>query len=191
LEERTVKLVAKAGSRWFISVLMLMTPASQTLAQGTMSGGDTPLPPYMVLGTPGQVAEVVGQAVQEVLVASDVLRSQEVANALRKAITTRGVPVYVLTFPEAAGENASYASSLSLAGAQVALSPIGGSFMVVDRRLTVAGPMVGGLGSAQTADPNALTVVIDNPDYASGFVEGFIEAFEQAEAYEPQVGRER
>lgn len=178
-------LRARAASRWFVWVVVL---TGQALAQGTMSGGEAP---YTVLGTPGQVAAVVGQAVQEVLVASDVLRSREVANALREAITTRGVPVYVLTLPETAGENASYASSLSLAGAQVGLSPVGGSFMVVDRRLTVAGPLVGGLGRAQTADPNALTVVIDNPEYANGFVEGFVDAFEQAEGYEPQVGQER
>lgn len=170
-----------------VLVLALMGSAS---AQGGMSGGDTFPPAYTVLGTPEEVAAVVNQAVQEILIASDVLRSQEVADAVREAMVTRGAAVYVLTLRETVDENASYFESLSLAGAQIALSPIGGSFMVIDRRLTVAGPLVGDLGGPQAQDPNSLTVVIDNPDYANTFVDGFVQAFEQATAYAPQVGRE-
>lgn len=140
---------------------------------------------YRTLVTPEQVADVVRAATVEVLISADTLHSRAVADALREAMTVRGVPVYVLAAAEGSRENASYLSSLALAGASVRLAPVGGSVLVIDRRVTIAGPLVGELGLLDGSSP---TLLVDDEAYARAFVEGFVRGFEAGEPFTPRVG---
>lgn len=140
---------------------------------------------HRTLGTAADVAGIVAQATGEVLLATDVLRTEAVAEALRQAMVVRGVPVFVLVPPAAAEENASYVAGLAHAGAAVRLSEVAGSFLVVDRRYTVAGPLIGGLGEAAGQVP---TIIVDDPSFAARFVEGFRQSFAAAQPYTP-LGR--
>ena len=139
-----------------------------------------------ILNSPEEVAEVISGATSEILMVTNVLRAVEVADALREALAVRGVPVYILIPPDTVEENASYAASLAHAGASVRLSEVGGSFLVIDRRVTIAGPLIGNLSQMSEGMP---TVYIDEPTYAAQFVEGFIQSFEAAQVYTP-VGQQ-
>jgi hypothetical protein len=141
---------------------------------------------YRFVNNPGELALTVGIATREILVTSDVLRTTEVAEALREAMVRRGVTVYIMTSPENVEENASYFASLALAGANVRLGPVGGSFMIVDRRYTMVGSLIGSMGQSPDGAP---TVMIDNEAYANQFVDSFIRVFGEAQVYEPRVGR--
>ncbi len=139
---------------------------------------------YRILNKAEEVEEVVQVATSEILVVTDVLRSQAVADALREAMVVRGVAVYILIPVVTAEEKPSYTASLAYAGANVRLSEVGGSFIVLDRRYTLTGPLIGSLGQVETETP---TLLIDDPSYAQKFVEGFRQSFEQAQVYTPQV----
>lgn len=160
-------------------VMMLAFTISLTRAQAAN---------YRVLSSAEEVADAVNIATGEILVVTDVLRSQRVADALREAMVVRGVAVYLLTPAATAEEKPSYAASLAYAGANVRLSDVGGSFIVVDRRYTVTGPLVGSLGQLETAAP---TILIDDSVYAQQFVDGFRQSFERAQVYTPQVEGEQ
>ena len=139
---------------------------------------------YRTLNKAEEVEEVVQVATSEILVVTDVLRSQAVADTLREAMVVRGVAVYILIPTATAEEKPSYIASLAYAGANVRLSEVGGSFIVIDRRYTVTGPLIGSLGKVETETP---TLLIDDPSYTQQFVEGFRQSFEQAQVYTPQV----
>ena len=139
---------------------------------------------YRILSDAGEVNDILEVATGEILVVTDVLRSQLMADALREAMVVRGVTVYVLIPTATAEEKPSYVASLAYAGANVRLSEVGGSFIVIDRRYTVTGPLIGSLGGLETAAP---TMLIDDPTYAQQFVEGFRQGFERAQVYTPQA----
>lgn len=139
-------------------------------------------PGQQILRSAGEVVQTINLATHEILVVVDVLRTAEVADALREAIAVRGVPVYILVPSSTVEENASYIAGLAYAGATVRLSDVGGSFLVIDRRTTVAGPLIGNLGQADEGGP---TILIDDPTYAAPFVEGFRRSFEAAQIYVP------
>lgn len=139
-----------------------------------------------VLNSSEQVVKALNTATDEILIVTDVLREVEVADALREAIAVRGVPVYMLIPPSTVEENASYTASLAHAGAQVRLSEVGGSFLTIDRRIIIAGPLIGNLSQSEEGMP---TVYIDDPTYAAQFVEGFIQSFEAAQVYTPMGGQ--
>jgi phosphatidylserine/phosphatidylglycerophosphate/cardiolipin synthase-like enzyme len=128
------------------------------------------------------VVEVIRAATSEVLIASDTLQSQEVADALRAALVTRGVAVYLLIPAQNAAAPASYAASLAHAGAQVRLVEVGGGFLIVDRRFVVAGPLIGSSAQVGVA---SLTFLVDDPMYTAPFVEGFRLSFGAAAPYVP------
>ena len=153
---------------------------------GVVSVVTAQAPTQQVLSSIEKVVETIATATDEVLVVTDVLRSVEVADALREAIAVRGVPVYMLIPPDTVEENASYVAGLAHAGAKVRLSEVGGSFLVIDRRVTIAGPLVGSFGQTSGETP---TVLVDEPSYAAQFVEGFIQSFEAAQAYTPIGGQ--
>ena len=136
-----------------------------------------------VLTSAEDVVTAINSATEEILIVTDVLRAETVADALREALSVRGVPVYVAMSPVSVQENASYAASLALAGASVRLSETNGSFLVVDRQLVLAGPLIGSLNETDGA-PSAY---IDDPSYAAQFVEGFVQSFEAASVYTPEV----
>lgn len=139
-------------------------------------------PTQQVLNSTEKIVEIINTATDEILLVTDVLRTVEVADAMREALAVRGVPVYILIPPNTVGENVSYIASLAHAGANVRLSEVGGSFLVLDRRITMAGPLIGSLGQASEGMP---TVFIDDPTYAAQFVDGFIQSFEEAQIYTP------
>ncbi len=140
---------------------------------------------YHLLSNASEIVSVIDLATSEVLVATDTLRAEEVAEALREAVVVRGVPVFILVPQLKVEENASYVAGLAHAGANVRLSEIGGSFLIVDRRYTVAGPLIGTLGELNGGAP---TILIDDPSYAAQFIEGFRQSFEVAQVYAP-IGR--
>lgn len=151
-----------------LAVSVLMSP---TFAQ---------TPSYQILRNAAEVAKVIHLATREVLITTDILRGEEVAEALREAIVVRGVPVFILVPKSAAEENASYIAGLAHAGASVRLAEVGGSFLVVDRRYTIAGSLIGSLGDLTADVP---TILIDDPSYAAQFVAGFRQGFEAAQPY--------
>lgn len=177
------------------AMLVLVVLAAFAVAQGQAPEEQEP-PSYRILGSSADVALVISMATEELMVTADVMRSEEVAEALRQAMVTRGVPVYIMTLPENVEENASYFASLALAGANVRLSQVQGNFIVVDRRMVVAGPMVAGLAllPGEEANPHAfseptgLTVLVDDPNYTAQFVQGFYTGFTAAAEYQPRVG---
>lgn len=140
---------------------------------------------YRILGEAKEVGDLIEVATGEILVVTDVLRSQEVADALREAMVVRGVAVYVLTSAATVEERPSYVASLAYVGAHIRLSEVGGSFIVIDRRYTVTGPLIGSLGQGETGAP---TLLIDDHAYAQEFVRGFRQSFERAQVYMPQIG---
>ena len=140
---------------------------------------------YRILGEAEEVSDLIEVATSEILVVTDVLRSQGVADALREAMVVRGVAVYVLISAATVEERPSYVASLAYVGANVRLSEVGGSFIVIDRRYTVTGPLIGSLGQGETGAP---TLLIDDLAYAQKFVEGFRQSFERAQVYMPQIG---
>ena len=158
-----------------IAVMVLMFVISLAKAQTAN---------YRILSEAEEVGDILEVATGEILVVTDVLRSQLVADALREATVVRGVAVYVLIPTATAEEKPSYVASLAYAGANIRLSEVGGSFIVIDRRYTVTGPLIGSLGELETAAP---TMLIDDPSYAHQFVEGFRQGFERAQVYTPQV----
>jgi hypothetical protein len=162
----------------FVMIALLGCLPALTLAQEDAG--------YRFINTPAELAQVVALATQEVLVTSDILRTTEVAEALREAMVRRGVMVYIMTSLENVEENASYFASLSLAGANVRLGPVAGSYLIIDRRYTVMGSLIGSLGQSPDAPP---TVMIDNEGYAGQFIESFIRVFGEAEVYETRIGQ--
>lgn len=143
--------------------------------------GFTQEPNYQILSSTEQIAEQLNTATEEILLATNVFRSEDTAEAIREALVVRGVHVYLLV-PEAnANENAAYVAGLAHAGASVKLSEVGGSFLIIDRQLTIAGELIGSL----TEDVEAPTILVDDANYAVQFIEGFIQGFEAAEPYVP------
>lgn len=136
---------------------------------------------YQLLTSLEQVNEQLALATEEILLATTFLHNESLADALREALTTRGVPVYLLVPQSSVQENASYATSLAYAGAQVRLSEVGGSFLVIDRRMTLAGDLIGALPTGEEGP----TIFVDDEGYAIQFVEGFIEGFDSADVFNP------
>ena len=150
-------------------VLVVLTTTAQT-------------PTQQVVTSLEEVVDAINTATNEILLVTDVLRTQEVADALREALAVRGVPVYLLIPSNTVEENASYVASLAHAGANVRLLEVSGSFLVIDRHITIAGPLIGSLGQAGEGMP---TVYIEDPTYAAQFIEGFVQSFETAQGYTP------
>lgn len=137
---------------------------------------------YQILSSAEQIVEQINSATEEILLATNIFRSKEVAEAIHEALVVRGVAVYLLIPETNAEENASYVASLAHAGANVKLSEVGGSFLIIDRHITIAGELIGNL--AQGAE-QAPTILVDDANYATQFIEGFIQGFEEAIDYVP------
>ena len=68
-----------------------------------------------------EVVQAIDTATEELMVATDLLRSKEVANALRQAIVERSVKLYMVVPPESITDPASYVRQLGLFGRGSAL----------------------------------------------------------------------
>ena len=139
-------------------------------------------PSYQIVTSAEQISQQIALATEELLLATDLLRSEVIAEALREALVVRGVAVYLLIPETHAEENASYVASLAYTGANVRLSEIGGSFLVIDRRITIAGELIGSLNTEASQTP---TILVDDETYAAQFIGGFIQGFETATPYIP------
>jgi hypothetical protein len=132
-----------------------------------------------------EVVQAIGTASSEIMLATDVLRSQEIAEALRVAITTRGVAVYILTPQENVEDPNSYLYSLALAGANVRLGPVEGSFLTLDRQTVLVGVLVTGVMGVAGYEDKDFTVLVPDEPYTASYVESFYTSFELAPALDP------
>jgi hypothetical protein len=86
------------------------------------------------LTTPEAVAEQLGAANEQLLVMVPTVRSQPLAEALRKAAVERGVRVYLLVSPEYVEEGGSFVPALAvLERVQTRLALVDRSFVIADR----------------------------------------------------------
>ena len=146
--------------------------------------GEPWLPPNaQPLTDESEVVQTISTASEELMVAASLLRSSGVADALRVAVVKRGVAVYILTPAESVADPASYTASLSLAGASVKLAPVSDSFILVDRQVAVVGPLISGL-SALPGEEMPPTFLVNDPSYATPFVEGFYASFSAAPSFD-------
>lgn len=170
-------------NHWVTVAACILIAGTVLMFAANLAGAQTAN--YRILGEAGEVSDLIDVATGEILLVTDVLRSQGLADALREAMVVRGVAVYVLTSAATVEERPSYVASLAYVDANVRLAEVGGSFIVIDRRYTVTGPLIGSLGQGETGAP---TMLIDDPVYAQKFVEGFRQSFERAQVYMPQIG---
>jgi hypothetical protein len=184
--------------KWLIILALL---ASFVQAQDTQSepaaptppatGGQAAPPPAQIYPENAQqllqfseVAQAIGSATSELMLATDVLRSQEIAEAVRSAVV-RGVSVYILTPTENVEDPESYLVSLALAGANVRLSPVDGSFVTIDRQSVVVGVLVSGVKGLPGYEEMDRTILVPDVTYTAPYVEGFYQSFEVAPALDP------
>lgn len=167
-----------------LTTLGLLT--GQTLAQQTQA----PPPPQLYpenaqeLTQHAEVAQSIGAAASEIMLATDVLRSEEIAEALRVAILNRGVNVYILTPAENVEDPASYLVSLALAGANLRLGPVDGSFVTIDRASVVVGELVSGVTALPGYEAQK-TILVPDETYTASYVDSFYQAFEVAPPLDP------
>jgi hypothetical protein len=129
--------------------------------------------------------EVIGTSTEELLLVTDIFRNEAVSDAVKDAITKRGVQVYVLAPRNLVTDLSSYFGTLAQAGATIHTQEATGAFLVIDRKYVVQGPMLGGSPETQSATP---TMLIASTEYANHLTQLFTEAFEGGElwTYEPQ-----
>jgi sugar-specific transcriptional regulator TrmB len=104
-------------------------------------------------------AYVISRAGQEVVVETDVLRSREVAEAIRASLR-RGVRVLILTVPQGLQDADGYLLSLAMAGAEVRVGSVTSRTAVVDGRFVVSGPHLAGIRAED------ITLVLSSPEVA-------------------------
>ena len=135
-----------------------------------------------MINTSNDVLPFIDAGTQEILVSAYMLRVQGIAEALRRAMVERGAAVYILTTPEGLNENASYAKSLALAGANVRSGYANAELLIVDRTYVINGPLIGVQAMPEGMDP---TFVMTGQEYANNLVTIFIEFFNTSEVFDP------
>jgi hypothetical protein len=133
-----------------------------------------------------EVAQAIASASSEIMLATDVLRSEEIAEAIRVAVVTRGVPVYILTPEESVEDPSSYLVSLALAGANVRVGPVEGSFVTIDRQSVVVGVLVSGVVGLPGYEEKDRTILVPDEVYTAPYVESFYQAFDAAPVLDPE-----
>lgn len=126
------------------------------------------------------LTKVIGSSTQELLLVTDVFRNEAVSDAVKDALTKRGVAVYVLAPQDLVTDLSSYFGTLAQAGAAIHIQEATGAFLVIDRKYVVQGPMLGNLPEAQPTTPTMLVV---STEYADHLAQLFIDAFEGVEAW--------
>jgi phosphatidylserine/phosphatidylglycerophosphate/cardiolipin synthase-like enzyme len=105
-----------------------------------------------------EIVAVIDAATQELLLSTDTFRSQELANAVNRALLERGVKVYVLVPRALVTDLSSYFGTLERNGASIHTQETTGAFLIVDRTYTLQGPMLSELETTNHTNP---TVSID------------------------------
>jgi phosphatidylserine/phosphatidylglycerophosphate/cardiolipin synthase-like enzyme len=127
-----------------------------------------------------EIVQVIDAATQELLLSTDTLRNQDLANAVNRALLERGVEVYVLVPETLVTDLSSYFGTLERSGANIHTQETTGAFFVVDRSYVIQGPM---LSELETANQDSPTVLIASPDYANHLTKLFTKAFEGGKAW--------
>ena len=155
------------------------------VAMSAQAFAQAPLPTnteMRMITTSNDVLPYIDAGTQEVLVSAYMLRVQDVAEALRRAMVERGVAVYILTTTDGLNENASYAKSLALAGANVRSGYANAELLIVDRYYVINGPLIGVHSMPEGMDP---TFVMTGQEYANNLVTIYIEMFSTAQVFDP------
>jgi phosphatidylserine/phosphatidylglycerophosphate/cardiolipin synthase-like enzyme len=167
--------------------LLLVIALCVALSFASAQAAFTPNTEITLLASSSDVVPYIDAASQEILVSAYMLRSQVIAEALRRAIVERGVKVYILTTDNGLHEGASYAKSLALAGAFVRSGYANAEILVSDRYYTISGPLIGMSVVLPQVDP---TFLVMGSEYANSLVAIYIELYSQAAAFDPlQVRR--
>lgn len=110
---------------------------------------------YHVISTEQDVTTLYNVATQEILLAADAIVSETVADALRRAMTERGVSVYILTRKDTIELPDSYVQSLQQAGAKVRVAELSSNFAIIDRESALMGAMAAGFPKLSVQQPVA------------------------------------
>ena len=162
----------------FLVLLLTAIISAQEATQPPQPPLATGYEPYQ---SHAEIALTIDIATEEIMLVTDALNVEAVAEAIRKASVERGVEVYIMTLAENTNADANYITSLALAGATVRLGPVEGTLMIIDRKLTITGPMIGTLATEYEVP----TFVTKNEDFALYYANAFREVFINAEVYEP------
>lgn len=128
-----------------------------------------------------QVAQSIWSAQQQVVLMAPNLSSRTVAEALRIAVTERGVRVFILCHPHSVNQPSSFLAALSLLpNVSIRLySPIGGEWILLDQHTLIQGPL-----THQNPQPwLAPTLQNRNPQQVQSAYLGFLQAWPQATPY--------
>ena len=198
---------------WMLMLFALVTQTAVAQLGSPDTGAENLEQEFKVLWAPEHVAQVIDVAREEVLIVTEYLESDVVADALRRAIVERGVSVLIVTSPETVRDNVSYIDTLALAGAHVGLANVGGSMLIADGTHGIQGDAVGGRlnffpnsvgvsGGESTAPsgaqseervaqgPVGLTSYTTSPDYVAAMIEGFTKSWQASAAYAPPTPEE-
>lgn len=118
--------------------IMLCLLASMVFAQ------QEELNPYAFLNETSQIVTLIDGTQREVLISSPSIYHQDIADALRRAMVMRSVPVYIVTTGQGANAAGSYIHSLFIQGAVIRIGPETDPLMVLDREVVVSGPLLTG-----------------------------------------------
>lgn len=156
-------------TRVFVSVLLALAMLAPAAA--------SPLPwarvNALAVTSDASVALVVEQAKQEVLVATDLLRSRPVADALRRGLL-RGVRVLILTAQPGLRDQSGYLVGLAMAGAEIRVGYFTTRAIIVDGRYLITGPHLSGLHAE-----DSITLILDAPLAAAGARDRFLAAWQK------------
>lgn len=170
--------------RWCAALLLL-----SAFAQAQTGGAppqSAPLAPPGTLQSTAEVVQAIDTATQELMVAADLLRSKEVANALRRAAVDRSVTIFMVAPPENITDPSSYFVSLAFADIAVRLVSFEGSFLVIDRTVLIEGPLIAGVKQLPRAQV-APTRLSQDVAEVSSFVESFYRSFSAAQPYSTET----
>lgn len=138
---------------------------------------------YEQYNNSAEIALAIDTATEEIMLVTDTLDTKNIAEAIRKAVVERGVEVYLLTLAETVDKDANYITSLTLAGAAVRLGPVEGAMLIIDRKLTITGPMI----STLATEYDIPTLAMKDEDFTLYYADAFRTVFVESEIYEPNL----
>ena len=149
------------------SLVFVLTLFSLVTAQTIPQVND-----YQILESTQELKLLIQEAESEVLLATASLKEKSVAEALHRAVTERGVDIFVLSPKENVERRANYIQSLALAGATVRFGSVGSDFYIIDRQHVVA---------TSEAD----SYYFDSATHARYFASVFRQVFLRGDVYDP------
>lgn len=127
---------------------------------------------YRILGSNQEFSLLIQEAESEVLIATETLKSKDIAETLHALITERGLEVFILSPIENIEQRANYVQSLALAGAIIHFGSVGSDFIIIDRKHVIA-------------HSEADAYYFDSETHGRYFASVFRQAFVQGEIYDP------